>query len=354
MVAPIVARNITQTTPMDYYRKQVGFRQRRPIDRNLAYDFEQVTTIQRFGGEVSTWQDVIQWSYAGGDTARINAGNRAKILAYNRFIGMMGDRAQWGINLAEMQQALYMMENRLLQLLQFLRYLRRGDIAGAAGVLKAAIPALAPRNKKRQLSLPEVYLEFHFGWAPLVNDIYASVDVLQNPIPDVTAMGRGKEEYRYDSGNAPFSFRRIGQYTARAQYKAMFAVTNPNLYLANQLGLVNPANVVWELIPYSFVVDWFVNVSQFMNLGTDLLGLTLKYPCTTEFHQGGAYGYWTHLSNPSKGKICAHWWMQRSASISGPSLGVRPMRLWHWRRVAAAASLTAMQLGKLRGLHVPL
>lgn len=341
MVTPITQRNVTVTTPIYNYRLQQGWRQRRPIDRNLDYLTEIVEIVKKTGTtpDSGNWSDVIQNSYNGGELARNAAENRAKILAYDRFIGKMGDRAGWAINLAEMQQALYMMENRLLRIIQFLRYIRRGDIAGAAAALKVQIPTLKKGKNKNQQSLPEMYLEFHFGWSPLIGDIKSSVDILQSPIPDIASTGKGKDVYSFDSGNVPFTFRRIGAYEVFALYKAMFSVTNPNLYLANQLGLVNPAVVVWELVPYSFVVDWFVNVSQFMNQGSDLFGLTLKYPCTTGYHVGAGYGYWTHTNNPVSGKWFVHRRMSRLASISGPALGLRPQRLWHWRRVAAAASL---------------
>lgn len=72
--------------------------------------------------------------------------------------------------------------------------------------------------------------------------------------------------------------------------QAEIKVTNPNLYLANRLGLTNPASVVWELIPFSFVVDWFVNVSDFLNQFSEFHGVALVNPFnsikTTTFCSG--------------------------------------------------------------------
>jgi hypothetical protein len=59
-------------------------------------------------------------------------------------------------------------------------------------------------------------------------------------------------------------------------------ISNPNLYLANKLGFVNPAVIAWELVPFSFVVDWFVPVGNFLSQWTDFVGLSLQNGYTTK------------------------------------------------------------------------
>jgi hypothetical protein len=44
------------------------------------------------------------------------------------------------------------------------------------------------------------------------------------------------------------------------------------------MGLTNPAVVAWELVPFSFVVDWFVNVSEFLGQFDEFIGLALDEP----------------------------------------------------------------------------
>lgn len=83
--------------------------------------------------------------------------------------------------------------------------------------------------------------------------------------------------------------------------KLTATVTNPNLLLANQLGLVNPASVIWETTKYSFIVDWFVNVSGFIDNFTSHLGLSYKNTSVTRtrraegncyFKQPPSNAYW--------------------------------------------------------------
>lgn len=44
---------------------------------------------------------------------------------------------------------------------------------------------------------------------------------------------------------------------------------------AQSLGLLDPLTLAWELIPFSFVVDWFLPVGTYLSQLTALNGLTL-------------------------------------------------------------------------------
>jgi hypothetical protein len=255
--------------------------------------------------------------------------------SYEDFRGNLGDRAEWAVNLLELNQAVSMVTSRCLQIARFLKYLRSGNFVAAAATLKTPVPKKVGIGK----SFAGNYLEFHFGWAPLVKDIYTSVDILQSPIRDITA--RGKAKGKVTRNTVAGGIVTIGDYDVRVKHQALFAVTNPNLYLANQLGLVNPFTVVWELIPFSFVADWFVNVSTFCGQGSDLYGLTVKDQFTTRFVRGAGY-----LATVDKSLECwiAQWSVSRDTVLIGPDLVIRSQRLWHWRRMAAAASLVVQRL----------
>lgn len=44
------------------------------------------------------------------------------------------------------------------------------------------------------------------------------------------------------------------------------------LHIPAALGLTNPASVAWELVPFSFVVDWFAPVGDWLNALDATLG----------------------------------------------------------------------------------
>lgn len=60
-------------------------------------------------------------------------------------------------------------------------------------------------------------------------------------------------------------------------------VENPNLHRATTLGLTNPAAIAWELVPFSFVVDWFIPIGNFLNSWTDFLGLRFEDSYNTRY-----------------------------------------------------------------------
>jgi len=63
---------------------------------------------------------------------------------------------------------------------------------------------------------------------------------------------------------------------------AQVVISNPNLWLLNRLGLINPVGVLWDAIPWSFLVGAFVNVNAMINSLTNEVGLNISDRSTTE------------------------------------------------------------------------
>jgi hypothetical protein len=55
-----------------------------------------------------------------------------------------------------------------------------------------------------------------------------------------------------------------------------------------QIGFNNPINLLWEIIPYSFVVDWFLPIGQYLEGLTNFQGLTFIDGCETRFTRQSA------------------------------------------------------------------
>lgn len=123
-----------------------------------------------------------------------------------------------------------------------------------------------------------IVLETNFGWAPLVSDIRNSFLQLAGDHPKaqfvkgkascpVLKKTSGKDTYRT-------SWFEDWEGVARCTMSATVTVSNPNIWMLNKLGLLNPVAVAWDAVPWSFVVNMFVNVNSLINSLTDFMGLS--------------------------------------------------------------------------------
>lgn len=303
----------------------------------------------------------------GSDAPNINAGYYAQDAAgpapwagysadvhnrcYAKYIEQArGVSSQLGATAAEWSQSERMIAQRAGQMTKAFRALRRGlpfEFFKELGMLHRMPRRLPRRSDPKKAG--DLWLEWHFGWVPLVGDIHDSVQVLQKPIPDlikVKARARSGPLFWDTSSQTATRIRTnylYGEY--REQIGARVRVSNPNMLLANSLGLVNPVGVLWEVVPFSFVVDWFIPVAQFIDAWTDTLGLEIAEPYTTISREFRSYQ--KSIRKPSgpveyeyEGK---GWRYVRSVAIQGPSLTFRPWKAPSMTRAATAISLLLQQ-----------
>lgn len=134
-------------------------------------------------------------------------------------------------------------------------------------------------------SLNKAHLAYRYGWAPLVRDIMTlrtlTLDIMSDP--SAVAHARGTAEETWDTSLTNLSIERGSvQYITTTGYS--FRVTDSELYSLGQLGKINPLATSWELVSYSFVVDWFTGIGDFLR--------SLSVPLQTEW----VHGYQTHVA----------------------------------------------------------
>jgi hypothetical protein len=266
-------------------------------------------------------------------------------------VAQLGDASQWGVNLAEYNQSVGMVVNRATQLFRFTKKLNRFDFVGAGKELGLGKVPKGVRRKSKALA--NNWLEYHFGWEPLVKDIGAAVEQLQSPGPKdkkIVAKATLHDQFTdHPAGSSPLWTD--DKYTMKTRISARISVSNPNLYLANQMGFVNPLSVAWELVPFSFVVDWFGNVGDVLSSMTDFVGLDVQS------------AQWTYLSDnfrkrwspyargfddlpaPFGATYRSVYVVRRTgAALPGPTLAIKPFRGFSPARGATAISLLLQQM----------
>lgn len=207
----------------------------------------------------------------------------------NRLYAKLTERLHGGVQAslltasAEWKLSLDMVSSRANQLLQSYLAIRRGAFgsgAGIAGMSKHRRKSIAKRRRNTGFSPTELWLEYWMGWAPMFGDIYNALEIItRDNSPNHFSVGVPvKSTYVQVYGSPKDALYRQercvlnGRISAYGDYK----VINHNLNRLNQQGLVNPARTAWELVPFSFAVDWLLNVGQVLGSLTDFAGLNLS------------------------------------------------------------------------------
>jgi hypothetical protein len=157
------------------------------------------------------------------------------------------------------------------------RFFRKGNLYAVAKSLN-----LTPNTVHKN------WLEYKYGWMPLLMDVKGSAEyfaqqTLGGRPPRFSVQRKaetlisGYSNYTYAAyGGGSAEVRRGMTATYFQRRKLWCEVVNPHFNTLQQLGLTNPALVAWELIPFSFVFDWFVSVGDWLAGLTALNGVTLR------------------------------------------------------------------------------
>lgn len=137
--------------------------------------------------------------------------------------------------------------------------------------------SLPTRGQRRLDYMSEKWLEFRYGWSPLVNSIYDAMDTLGgehliNGMYPVKGRASVRKRAQRTTGEGTASSPTVTITTdlsSRIEYCYLFAL-DPSARIYDWTSL-NPIGIAWELTPLSFVADWVVNVSQQLSLWENYL-----------------------------------------------------------------------------------
>jgi hypothetical protein len=169
-----------------------------------------------------------------------------------------------------------------------------------------------------------------------MGDAYNSVDVLQREQPWMRIEGSGTATAELRDTSGTFT---VVTHTCKSRVRMGLnvRVKNSDLFLANQLGLVNPVQMINEALMFSFVVDWFSNLSQVISQMTDFVGLETSDPVTSSL----TFQTLSHVEKPGRAfyrQVCHRKDFSRSLIIPPAKLRFAYER-FHWQRGANAISL---------------
>lgn len=334
MVAPVTGPFSQTEITSAMYRVRSTYKQKKPFDRPLPYVSNVAKLTGRsnpppYGPQPNNSATVTNAASYMDYTTVIN---QTKSMAYERLKGAISDRASMGENLGQLGSSARLVVDATKNILDALRRLRRFDVSAFAQWMDKGF---VKRNSRFAAAKT---LEWNFAIAPSIADIYSSIEILQSPVKNTVVQATAKNTWSsvYTSG---FDFaidRKTSSGECRVKYGCWVAVSNPNLWLANAMGLINPAQIAWQLLPGSFLFDWLIPVEQFLGSATDFYGLTVVNPYTTAQCTGKYYEHWKTYNWSATASTS---YTKRETGISLPSLALRPLKVASMKRAANAVSL---------------
>ena len=331
--------------PNRVWQTQVGQR----VDRSLQLS---ATSASRKGS--GQRDDGI---FEGVSEARSFAGP-AYASAYDRLMTRArgSKQAQLAITLATSRQSLAMVATRASQLARAISAVRRGWLVDAAEILGKGYTSRARKLSKRR-SAADNWLELNFGWAPLYGDIHAAVEALASTPESFRINASGKQLVQDQSWSGKYPGYKIGfdaVMLKTIRLSGQMTSVNPDTLLLSQLGLVNPAAVAWDLVPFSFVVDWFIPVNKFINSMTADLGITLGHG-SASYRLKKSYSSYTIYDSQDDQQYNQMYvgqldeWSRSSSSFPLPTFADRlAFPSWDAWRATTSIALLTQQLTNLR------
>lgn len=210
---------------------------------------------------------------------------------------------QWNVPIffAEGYKTAEMVTQRATHLAHLVNALRRGNlVAFVNGLRNAADPSKAKIKRFHKYfgldprrAAGNTWLEYTYGWRPFMLDVKTAVEVLMdaadrpaNMVGNVHASMKiplrqsqtNVSIFQEDTGyNILGDQEKYGEESLRVNWRF-----RPNsLDLPARFGMINPLEVVWELVPFSFVADWFLPIGDYLSA----LDVPMRFS-----HVGGSVG----------------------------------------------------------------
>jgi hypothetical protein len=185
-------------------------------------------------------------------------------------------------DLFQAKQTLSLFTNNSNRLRASIMFLRRGNLGKATASIgtspsKAAVKTFSSLRRNGVTGsrlLAEMWLELRYGWIPLINDIDGSIKSFSKFITQKNGeVATAKASvHKVAEGTTPINnallvnTKEVGKryyfVSTSERMSITYKLDDRVVNLFASLGFTSPTALVWELIPFSFVVDWFLPIGN--------------------------------------------------------------------------------------------
>lgn len=248
---------------------------------------------------MSTWSYIID-SYT--ESAEVPGPPLHSLAAENKAIKKLIERAGVAIeaniaqDFAQIGQTVRLVTGTAAKLVGSVNALRKGNLTKATNILFAGRnPKFRGKGPTIGRALAENWLELQYGWKPLLQDIVGVFDALptlnlgSSFVRQVTGSGRVVTDSRipFTQGNllpgAKQNSVGLIKTDSSCKYGIRFSIPDPLKSFLAQTGFTNPVNLLWEILPFSFVADWFLPIGPYLETLSSWDGLAFMDGYRTRF-----------------------------------------------------------------------
>ena len=128
----------------------------------------------------------------------------------------------------------------------------------------------------------ETWLEYKYAWKPLLKDVFDHARALaelnierQHAIRFASGKSSTSKtaQLKFEDPNSGFNWTNISKEGRYCKIGVWYRLQNNQLNTFIQLGIDNPMEVAWEVVPFSFVADWFIPIGEYLRNLTATNGL---------------------------------------------------------------------------------
>lgn len=209
---------------------------------------------------------------------------------------LQGSDFNMSVFLGEGHQTLRLLGDSAIRIAKALHHARKLDVRG---VMHSLFTGTSRKPVPRDWKTPQpkdaasIWLEFQYGWKPLLQDAAGAAEQLAHhlnvPAQTTHRVSVRRESLLFrDAQVGSFPTHRSVAASVRVHRRSLIARIDESPSVASLTGVLDPELVAWELLPFSFVADWFIPIGSWMEARA-LAGRLTGTFITSDKREGVAY-----------------------------------------------------------------
>lgn len=232
------------------------------------------------------------WWYPGVRRYIIGSNTLPRSPTANQNLAVLGELADQirghsfnaSVFAGELPQTLATVTNTVQAVTGALRSTLKGDLAGAAKHLGFVAGQRQKKQFRRRVKTGDIsgaWLSIQYGWKPLLSDTYEAMKAIEAKCAKRFTVFRASKTEKF-SGEGAYEPNLYSVPYVNVVTVKMKVTLFEQPSMARTLGLINPLSLLWEKLPWSFVLDWFVPIGSYLDSLSFFSGLDAKC-CTTTY-----------------------------------------------------------------------